>query len=135
MRALSIRQPWAWLVVNGRKPIENRDWTTSYRGPLLIHASKTITRKYYDQVLASLREADLAAAAAAVPAFEQLELGGIVGQAELVNCWTEHPSPWFTGEIGWELANAKPLPFMAWKGALGFFHVPADQLLVAGHGD
>ena len=30
--ALSIRQPWAWLIVNGYKDIENRDWKTHYRG-------------------------------------------------------------------------------------------------------
>jgi len=36
--SLSIRQPWAWLIVQGHKPIENRTWPTTYRGPLLIHA-------------------------------------------------------------------------------------------------
>ena len=38
MKILSVRQPWAWLLFNG-KDIENRTWRTSYRGPLLIHAS------------------------------------------------------------------------------------------------
>lgn len=39
MKALSIRQPWAWLIANGYKDIENRSWRTNYRGPVLIHAS------------------------------------------------------------------------------------------------
>jgi ASCH domain len=39
LRVLSLRQPWAWLVVNGYKDIENRSWRTNHRGPLLIHAS------------------------------------------------------------------------------------------------
>ncbi|WP_245839042.1 ASCH domain-containing protein [Yersinia kristensenii] len=39
MKALSIRQPWAWLIVNGYKDIENRTWNTKCRGPVLIHAS------------------------------------------------------------------------------------------------
>jgi hypothetical protein len=30
--ALSVRQPWAWLIVNGYKDVENRSWTTHYRG-------------------------------------------------------------------------------------------------------
>lgn len=30
MAALSIRQPWAWLVVQGYKDIENRDWPTNF---------------------------------------------------------------------------------------------------------
>jgi hypothetical protein len=39
-KALSIRQPWAHLIVAGIKQIENRTWTTRYRGPLLIHAGQ-----------------------------------------------------------------------------------------------
>lgn len=41
MRALSVRQPWAWAIVNGHKRIENRTWAPRYRGTLLIHASKS----------------------------------------------------------------------------------------------
>ena len=39
MKALSLLQPWASLVVMGLKTIETRSWNTSYRGELLIHAS------------------------------------------------------------------------------------------------
>ena len=39
-RALSIRQPWAELIVQGRKTIELRSWETDYRGPIWIHAAK-----------------------------------------------------------------------------------------------
>jgi hypothetical protein len=39
MKVIVIRQPWAWLIVNGFKDIENRSWATRYRGPLLIQAS------------------------------------------------------------------------------------------------
>ena len=45
MKALSVRQPWADLISRGIKLIELRTWRTSYRGPLLICASK---RKYSD---------------------------------------------------------------------------------------
>lgn len=40
MKAISINQPWAWCIVNGYKPIENRDWATQFRGTVLIHAGK-----------------------------------------------------------------------------------------------
>ena len=43
LKALSIRQPWAWLIVNGFKDVENRNWRTHWRGRLLIHASKGMT--------------------------------------------------------------------------------------------
>ena len=39
-RCLSIRQPWAWAIVSGRKPVENRSWATPYRGRIAIHASQ-----------------------------------------------------------------------------------------------
>ncbi len=38
MKALSVRQPFAWAIVHGGKDVENRSWATSYRGPVLIHA-------------------------------------------------------------------------------------------------
>lgn len=39
MKALSIKQPWASLIAQGIKDIENRTWKTSYRGRIYIHAS------------------------------------------------------------------------------------------------
>ena len=39
MKALSVRQPWATLIVCGRKRIETRTRPTRHRGPLLIHAA------------------------------------------------------------------------------------------------
>jgi hypothetical protein len=39
MKALSIRQPWAWLIIAGIKDIENRRWATNHRGPILVHAA------------------------------------------------------------------------------------------------
>jgi hypothetical protein len=48
MKALSIRQPWAWLIVNGYKDIENRSWATKFRGPVLIHAAKGMTGAEYN---------------------------------------------------------------------------------------
>jgi|ERR1039458_8111645 hypothetical protein len=38
LKAISIRQPWAWLIVNGYKDVENRIWAANVRGRVLIHA-------------------------------------------------------------------------------------------------
>ena len=40
MKTLSLKQPWAELVVSGKKTIELRKWNTKFRGEFLIHASK-----------------------------------------------------------------------------------------------
>jgi hypothetical protein len=119
MRALSIRQPWAWLIVNGHKPIENREWRTAYRGPVLIHAGKTMARTYYDEVAAFVAdefEIEL-------PAFELLERGGIVGTATITDCVSTSDSPWFQGPFGFVMTGAKPLPFHPCRGMLNFFDV------------
>lgn len=41
MKALTITQPYAEIIARGEKPIENRTWPTSYRGPLAIHAGQS----------------------------------------------------------------------------------------------
>jgi len=46
IRALTVRQPWAELILRGRKPFELRSWKTKYRGPLLIHAAARIEAEF-----------------------------------------------------------------------------------------
>lgn len=125
MRALSVRQPWAWLIVHGHKDVENRDWGTGWRGPLLIHAGKTLTRKYHRECRAMLAEVF----GIALPDLDELPRGGVVGVATLVDVVRASASPWFTGAadggLGWVLRDARPLPFHPCAGALGFFNVPA----------
>lgn len=42
VRALSIGQPWAELILRGRKPFEMRSRNMKYRGLLILHASKKL---------------------------------------------------------------------------------------------
>ena len=41
MKAISIKQPWANLIASGQKTIETREWSTRYRGQILLVSSKT----------------------------------------------------------------------------------------------
>lgn len=123
MKALSIRQPWAWLIIHAeplfRKDIENRNRRTSFRGRFLVHAAKGMTRCEYKNGL------DFASHCGVenVPSFEELERGGIIGSSELVDCVADHPSPWFEGPYGYVLRDSRPLPFVRVVGQLGFFDV------------
>jgi hypothetical protein len=123
MKALSVRQPWAWLLVNGWKNIENRPRRTSVRGPVLIHASLGMTAGDYDAAV--LFVAGWAPRLAAqIPSFEKLiERGGIVGQVTILDCVDHHDSEWFTGPWGYVVTDQKPLPFVRCKGQLGFWEV------------
>ncbi|MBN3811659.1 ASCH domain-containing protein [Paraburkholderia sp. Ac-20347] len=141
MKALSIRQPWAWLIVRPDltgaarevaiaacklKVIENRTWPTRLRGRFLIHASKGMTRAEYDDVEAFLDHFDIDIA---LPGQEKLHRGGIVGAATLTDCIpsARRTSTWhMEGQWGFLLEDVKPVPFVECKGALQFFDVPAD---------
>lgn len=124
MRALSLTQPWAWLVVHGGKDIENRVWSTKLRGRFLVHAAKGMTRaQYHDAVAFTL--ATPGGAYDRLPRFEDLELGGIIGSVELLDVLPPAPLPkraWrMPMQFGFTLANPAPLPFVPCKGALGFW--------------
>jgi len=118
VKRLSIRQPWAWLIVNGHKDIENRDWPTRFRGRILIHAGKTMTRADYDACKLFLAASDINLQ---LPEYHDLLRGGIVGEAEIVDCVSASDSPWFVGRFGFVMANAKPLPFVGCPGQLGLY--------------
>ena len=68
MRALSIRQPWAWLIAEAVKDIENRRWATTYRGVFLIHAGKQFDSEGH--------EGATRYTGVAVPSREDFETGG-----------------------------------------------------------
>jgi hypothetical protein len=130
MKALSIRQPWAWLIVNGHKDIENRTLRSWHRGPLLIHASQTMKKEDY-----ALARQFAAARGVTIPAAGELprggivgrhrgaaSWGGIVGRVEMTDCVNRHTSPWFEGSIGYVMENPETLPFQACLGQLGIFN-------------
>ncbi|WES88803.1 ASCH domain-containing protein [Dickeya fangzhongdai] len=118
MKALSIRQPWAWLIVNGYKDIENRTWHTKYRGQVLIHAAATMPTPA--EWREAMRVAQLAGAPA-IPSFEMMDKGGIVGYATITGTCESSSSPWFFGPVGFQLADARPIPLYPFRGRLNIF--------------
>src|SRR5262245_12286518 len=122
MKAISVRQPWAWAITFAGKDIENRNWPTRYRGPVLIHAAKGMTRDEDEDCLHALRDISRVRpfpTGLALPAFEELDRGGIIGYAEITDCISRSGSPWFAGSYGFVLANPQPLPFQPYRGQLG----------------
>jgi hypothetical protein len=122
--ALSIRQPWAWLILNGGKDIENRTWRTNFRGRVLVHASKGMTNMEWEDAFDLALHIDPAIAYRIPRMADELMRGGIVGEVEIVDCVSQSDSRWFGGPCGFVLRNAKPLPFTPCRGALGFFNLP-----------
>lgn len=126
--ALSIRQPWAWAIINAGKDIENRDWPTRFRGPVCIHAAKGMTKGEYaaanyhiQRAVGAVDQSWLDRWHGVTAAPHRLDYGGIIGVAEIVDCVEASESPWFFGRFGFVLRNARAVPFIPVKGALGFF--------------
>lgn len=115
LRVLSIRQPWAWLILHAGKDVENRTWPTTYRGRFLIHAAQKLDEDACWAFLARGMQ---------IPDDDEFERGGIVGEAEIVDCVQRSSSRWFVGPHGFVLRNPRPLPFRVCRGQLGFFAEP-----------
>ncbi len=132
MKAINLDQPWAELILSGRKTIELRTRRTSHRGLLGIRATKTVLEEV-------CRNFNLNA--------DNLAMGAILGTVEVVEViqldednWrvlrdqhlVEAPAPgrW---RYGWRLTNphrlVKPIPY---RGMPGMFDLPdeiADQIV------
>lgn len=126
MKAITVKQPWASLIVHGIKDIENRTWKTNFRGRVLIHAAGSHGRKFS----VNLTDAQTKAAFATIAKytmFGSLSFGAIIGSVEIVDCVQNHPSIWTDkGVYNWVLANpilyAKPIENV--KGKLSFWDYP-----------
>lgn len=121
VRALSIRQPWAWAIIYAGKDIENRSWQAvnyglKVRGPIAIHAAKGMTQdEYYStaQFMASL--------GIKCPPAHELVRGGIIGSVNVDDVVSQSDSPWFMGPRGLVLSNPKACDPVPSCGILGYF--------------
>jgi hypothetical protein len=136
MEALSYKQPWALLVAEGIKPIENRTWKCpkKYIGKrVLIHASlKPDNIKLEIEGQASVKEIDMFSALGR--AEDDNLFGCIIGSVEIVDCVQNHPSMWAEkGVWNWVLANPvllpKPIPA---KGKLSFWESGIEVCHICG---
>ena len=134
MKALTICQPYAHLIVRGEKLVENRDWPTRHRGQLAIHAGKSREwlgerdETFYRNI-----------------ALDPLVFGAIVGQATIVDCLHidairdgthDMKYPWLRehrhtlGVWCWVLQNVirfeRPI---SWRGAQGLWDIPDEKIL------
>ena len=126
MKTLSVRQPWAWLICQGMKTVENRTWRTSYRGRLAIHASLTVEKYAIDNLVAEIKRLGEAPITEEEIA-DMHNRGVIIGTVDLVDCTREpadeYDREWHdAGTWAWILRNPVMLerPRIA-KGKLGLW--------------
>lgn len=141
---LSIWQPWAWLLTHGLadapidwkaglgllvtmpwlkeggawKDVENRTWTTGYRGLLYVHAGKTFDGAAYQSIKEEFPELPL-------PSIEELgqQMGGLVGTVRLVEIVTDSTSVWANpGCFHFRMVEGKPMDLEPMRGYQKLFH-------------
>lgn len=118
MLALTLIQPWATLIVQHGKDIENRSWPTKHRGALLIHAGRKIELAGY------LRAEELGIR---LPDPDEILRGGIIGRVDVVDCVQDSDSRWaIPGQWHWLLANPLVLPFEPCRGQLSLWRHGED---------
>lgn len=123
MRALSVRQPWAWCIVHGPKRVENRSHAFKHRGRFLVHASKQLD----DNIETVLQTITQVFPRLILPRIHEFQLGGVIGLSSVVDCVTDSKDPWaIEGAQHLVLGESKPLPFIPCRGALGFWEAPTS---------
>lgn len=129
MKCLTVRQPWAWLLMHGTKDIENRDWPTRHRGLIAIHAAKGMTIREWSEAVEFVSKID-PFLANAIPTPRDLVRGSIIGTMNLRACVTESDSEWFAGKYGFVMSNPQPCDPILVKGALGLWEFqPANPAI------
>lgn len=133
-KVLSVRQPYASLLVSGEKDVENRSRKTNYRGTVLIHASarmhdvvEKLSGYLQDGVPLIGIEKDIMREADYAESYDRMS--AILGSVDIVDCVQNHPSEWAEkGQWHWVCANAKKFehPIRNVKGKLGIWEWEGD---------
>jgi len=137
MKAISIRQPWAWAILHGGKSVENRDWVLPRQFQdtwLWLHCGKRVERAaWYD-----IREI----IGADPPQTADMPTGAVIGVVRFSHSFvTGEPdpmdtSPWYQGGVGWVVSGAyalsTPVPC---KGRLKLWEPDEMDGALEKHGD
>ncbi len=125
MKALSVKQPRAWLIASGRKPIETRTRRTNYRGPILIVSSKGKMKKTVCEAFAKRF---------GVLVTLNLKYGMALCTANLVDCrkMTKEDEKKadceiYDGAYSWVLEDVERIEPFAVKGQLGIYEVVMSE--------
>lgn len=119
MKTITIHQPWAWAIAQGHKTIENRGWTTNYRGRLLIHAG--LSRKSLETGRRYLTGLGIE-----VPPDDDLVYGALIAIVRLTEC--RHVleiagQPFAEGPYCWMLKDHRAIEPLRMAGSQGLFDV------------
>lgn len=135
MKVISVKEPFATLIMNGDKLIETRSWKTNYRGELFIHASgKSLAKEFLtnDFVIDFIKDMDM-------------NYGNIICKVNLIDCiymdtkFIEHIKrnkkeynygEYKIGRYAWVFNNVEPIYPIPTKGKLNIWNYDSDYILL-----
>ncbi len=133
--AISIRQPWLWLIMNGYKDVEIRMWKPKTLDDefIALHASKTFDQESYEYLRDEVKIRKIPD--------EFPNLGKLIGIAKIDGVipftdkndfylyrWRHLNDPgwWKSKCYGWVLSDVREIEHVEWKGKLGLFYVEVE---------
>jgi len=148
MKAITIKNPWAFWICSGLKDIENRTWSTNYRGKVLVHVSSkmedisNILDNYFnDKMYHDLQQNIQWIKKSNYPYNIKDTCGAIIGSVDIVDCVINYPSQWAEETYETNYGFRKPIiynwvlknpilyrePLFNVKGQLKLWDVTAEQ--------
>ena len=126
-KGLTIHEPWASAIAYAGKDIENRSWYTHYRGPLALHAGRTVRKHQIHLPVPTRRGGPKRPISELILRGQRkywenidendfLSPGKIIAIGEVFDCVDESASPWFENEWGIVLRNIIPIYPIPYKG-------------------
>jgi len=124
LKAISIKQPWAYLLASGIKDIENRSWKTNYRGTVLIHTGAKYMKMINPNNIFTNEQWNYLSDTQKRLVMSSLPTSAIIGSMEIVDCVKNNNSIWAEEDSwNWIVRNQKlfDTPILNVKGKLSFF--------------
>jgi len=143
MKALTVKQPWAWAIIHGGKDVENRSRPTKHRGQLYIHAGVAESKEA--RAWPAIRAAFTHHGITLDDPMVGMPRGHVIGTVDVIDChhaddclekhynyidghWTEPCSEWsMPDQYHWVLANPQPVTPFPMQGKLGIWNFEATK--------
>lgn len=96
-KAISIKQPWAYLICANMKPIENRTWPLpeKHKGErVFIHAGAKPVGQYFNEGVFTSDQLNYLIQSKKIDLIEKVQTSAIIGSCRFVDCVINHPSIW-----------------------------------------
>lgn len=143
VKVLTVKQPWAFLLIAGLKDVENRNWPTNYRGELFIHAS--VEKSFdWDALIWLMEQKRMGEFWTVIRHFGLIlkgelekckitkhheEFGAILGSVNLTGCISNSTSPWAMpdSKFHWLVSDAKPITPIPARGSLSIWNYDMEE--------